>query len=84
MFKLNKEFEQISNLATTVNSRLNKPRFHTIFHQNKRFVTVGLYDALTKQYELFDSINFAGNYRYDKNVKPVEFFRMESMLKSAR
>jgi hypothetical protein len=84
MFKLNKEFEQISNMVDSANAKLNKPRFHAIFHQNKRFVTVGLYDSLTKTYELFDSINFAGNFRYDKNVKPAEFVRMENMLRSSR
>lgn len=83
MFKLNKEFEQISNMAETLNARLAKPRFHIINQQNKRFVTVGLYDTVTKNYELFDSINFAGNFRYDKNVKPAEFTRMENMLRSA-
>lgn len=84
MFKLNKEFEQISNMAVAANTRIAKPRFHTIFHQNKRFVTVGLYDSVTKTYELFDSINFAGNFRYDKNQKPVEFTRMEQMLRFSR
>jgi len=80
MFKLTKEFEVLTKKANGLNKRLGMNRFHTIFQTNKRFVTVGVYDSVTKKYELFDSINFAGNYRYNKNVKPPEFARMERML----
>jgi hypothetical protein len=83
MFKMNKDFDNIAQRALEINARLGKHRFHTIFQANKRFVTVGLYDSQTKRYEMFDSVNFAGNYRYDKNVKPDEFYKMESMLKAA-
>jgi hypothetical protein len=83
MFKLTKEFEQLTQRANGINARLGKTRFYTIFQPNKRFVTVGLYDTATKEFELFDSINFAGNHRYDKNIKPDEFIRMEQMIKAA-
>ena len=83
MFKLNKEYETLVEQVNLVNKRLGMVRFYPMFNQTKRFVTVGLYDSKTKQYELFDSVNFAGNFRYDKNTKPSEFFRMEAMLKAA-
>jgi hypothetical protein len=80
MFKLNREFDQLWGRAQKVNESVGSNRFQRIFHQQKRFVTVGLYDSVTKQYELFDSVNFAGNFRYDKNTKPVEFALMEKMV----
>ena len=51
--------------------------------QTKRFVTVGLYDSFTKKYEMFDTVNYAGNFRYDKNIKPDEFVAMEKMVADA-
>lgn len=80
MFKLTREFDLLWEQAQKVNERSSGNRFHKIFQQTKRFVTVGLYDSVTKQYELFDSVNYAGNFRYDKNTKPVEFVRMEKMV----
>jgi len=83
MFKLNREFDQLWSQAVKVNETQGRHRFHRIFQQSKRFVTVGIYDSVTKQYALFDSVNFAGNYRYDKNIKPDEFIVMEKMVQKA-
>jgi len=60
MFKLNREFDQLWSQAVKINEKQGHHRFHRIFQQSKRFVTVGLYDSVTKQYALFDSVNFAG------------------------
>ena len=81
MFKLNKEFDNIWEKAENSNAAYKKPRFLKIFQQTKRFVTVGIYDSQTFRYELFDSINFAGNFRYNKNRRPPEFDRMEDLIK---
>jgi len=83
MFKLNREFDQLWSKAVKINESSNGQRFHRIFQQSKRFVTVGLYDSVSKQYVLFDTVNFAGNYRYDKNIKPDEFRVMEKMVQKA-
>jgi|TARA_B110000240_G_scaffold174907_1_gene201732 hypothetical protein len=83
MFKLNREFDQLWSKAVKANEKAGGHRFHRIFQQTKRFVTVGIYDSGTKQYALFDSVNFAGNYRYDKNIKPDEFIIMEKMVQKA-
>lgn len=83
MFKLNREFDQLWSKAVKANEKNGGHRFHRIFQQTKRFVTVGIYDSSTKQYALFDSVNFAGNYRYDKNIKPDEFVVMEKMVQKA-
>jgi len=83
MFKLNREFDQLWSKAVKINERSNGQRFHRIFQQSKRFVTVGLYDSVSKRYALFDTVNFAGNYRYDKNIKPDEFRVMEKMVQKA-
>ena len=83
MFKLNREFDLLWSKAVKINERSNGQRFHRIFQQSKRFVTVGLYDSVSKRYALFDTVNFAGNYRYDKNIKPDEFRVMEKMVQKA-
>lgn len=83
MFKLNREFDQLWSKAAKANEKTGTHRFHRIFQQTKRFVTVGLYDSVTKQYELFDSVNYAGNFRYNKLTKPVEFANMEKMVQKA-
>ena len=83
MFKLNKEYEALVEQVNAVNRKVGENRFYPMFNQSKRFITVGLYDSKTKKYELFDSVNFAGNFRYDKAIRPPEFVRMENMLKSA-
>lgn len=83
MFKLTREFEAIWEKAQAVNAKSSEQRFYKIFQQTKRFVTVGLYDSVTKKYELFDTVNFAGNYRYDKTRKPQELETMDKMVKQA-
>jgi len=83
MFKFNREFDEIWKKAEETNNRLHKSRFLKIFQQNKRFSTVGLYDSETKKYVIFDSINFAGNFRYEKNTMPAEFIEMKRMLSNA-
>lgn len=83
MFKLTREFDSIWEKAQKVNAKSEGQRFFKIFQQTKRFVTIGLYDSVTKQYELFDTVNFAGNFRYDKNTKPAELVTMENMVNQA-
>ena len=83
MFKLTREFDSIWEQAQAVNEKSEKQRFFKIFQQTKRFVTVGLYDSVTKKYELFDTVNFAGNFRYDKSKKPAELESMEKMVRNA-
>ena len=83
MFKLTREFEAIWEKAQAVNAKSSEQRFYKIFQQTKRFVTVGLYDSVTKKYELFDTVNFAGNHRYDKTRKPQELETMDKMVKQA-
>ena len=80
MFKLTREFDLIWEKAQKANAQLGQNRFHQLYEQNKRFVTVGIYDAVTHKYEMFDSINFAGNYKYDKAKRPEEFATMEKMI----
>lgn len=83
MFKLTREFDQLWEQAQKINEKSEGVRFHKIFQQTKRFVTVGLYDSFTKKYEMFDTVNYAGNFRYDKNIKPDEFVAMEKMVADA-
>lgn len=83
MFKLTREFDSIWEQAQKVNEKSEGQRFYRIFQQTKRFVTIGLYDSVTKKYELFDTVNYAGNFRYDKSKKPAELVTMEKMVKNA-
>lgn len=55
-------------------------RFQKIYEQRKRYVTMGIYDSLTKQYAIFDTINLVGNYRYDPQVVPPEIDEMARIV----
>lgn len=83
MSKFLKKFEEICANADKFNTEHKTDRFHKIFEQRKKFVTVGLYDSVTKKYALFDSVNLVGNFRYNNNSIPNELFEMDRMVTSA-
>lgn len=81
MRKLIKLFDDIWASAEKRNEREGFQRFFRIYQQNKRYVTIGIYDGLTKKYCMFDTINFSGNFRYNSQVVPPEFREMSKMVK---
>lgn len=83
MFKIKNEFDRICVLANSANNSLNMKRFLPMSNQHRRYTTYGVYDNVTKQYVLFDTIMFSGHYNYNKNTKPPEFGEMESLIKRA-
>ena len=63
------------------------PRFHRVFsksapHNEKsnRYITMGIYDSVTKKYALFETINLSGNYRYNSQTLPPEFTQMLQLI----
>lgn len=83
MSKFIKKFEEVWENAEKFNSENRTERFFKLFEQRKKFVTVGLYDSVTKKYALFDSVNLVGNFRYNNNSIPNELFEMERMVSNA-
>lgn len=81
--KLSKKFDEICASAEKYNKENRTDRFVRMFDQSRKFVSMGLYDSVTKKYVLFDTINLTGNFRYSNNVLPNEFTEMENMIKSA-
>lgn len=79
MRKLAKIFDDIWAKAERRNSKEGE-RFFRIYQQNKRYITVGIYDGLTKKYCMFDTINLSGNFRYNNQVVPPEFKEMSQMV----
>ncbi len=78
-----RKFEEVCEGADRFNSENRTERFFTVFEQRKKYVTVGLYDSVTKKHVLFDSINLVGNFRYNSNGVPGELYEMERMITSA-
>lgn len=78
---ISKKFEEIWKKAEKRN-REEGFRFHRIFQQNKRYITMGVYDSKTSKYEIFDTINLIGNYRYNAQSVPAEFTAMEQIVNS--
>jgi hypothetical protein len=81
--RLSKKFDEICASAEKYNKENRTDRFLRMFDQSKKFVSMGLYDSVTKKYVVFDTINLTGNFRYSNNVLPNEFIEMENMIKRA-
>jgi hypothetical protein len=82
MRKIATEFDEIWKLAEERNRHEGKHRFYKIQHQQKRYITFGIYDSSKKKYVLFDTVNFVGNFRYDSKSVPNEFRQMRSLVNS--
>lgn len=80
MRKVAKKFEEIWTKAEKRNEH-EKGRFCKLLDQSGRYMTMGIYDTVTKKYCIFNSINLVGNYRYDNKATPPEFDEMVEMLK---
>lgn len=78
-----KKFDEICASAEKYNKEHRTDRFLRMFDQSRKFVSMGLYDSVTKKYVLFDTINLTGNFRYNNNILPSEFTEMENMIKRA-
>lgn len=84
MRKVIKRFEEICDLAEARNRAEGRHRFHQLSgYHNKKYMTLGIYDSVTKKYCIFDSINLVGNFRYSHKTLPPEFDEMESLIKGA-
>lgn len=83
MRKIIKVFEDIWARAESRNKAEGRHRFHQInsASTNRKFVTLGIYDSVTKKYCVFDTINLVGNFRYNHKEIPREFFEMEDIVK---
>lgn len=79
MRKIAKRFEEIWAKAEERNGR-GPQRYFKLWDTKKRYVTMGIYDSETKKYCIFDTVNLAGNYRYNSKDVPAEFDEMESMI----
>lgn len=76
MRKIAKKFDEIWTKAELRNQS-ERDRFFKIFSQEKRYITMGIYDSYTKKYCLFDTINLVGNFRYSNDTPP----ELNEMLK---
>jgi hypothetical protein len=83
MFKIKNEFDRLGLLADAVNKKINNKRFILSQSANKRYMSYCLYDYVTKNYVVFNTIMFSGHYQYNKNVVPAEFVEMENLLTNA-
>jgi hypothetical protein len=83
MRKIAQKFDEICAKAEAFNKEKKTDRFYKIYEQRKRFVTLGLYDSVTKKYALFDTVNLTGNFRYDNHTVPQELYDMERLVKYA-
>jgi len=79
MRKLLNSFNDIWKLAEERNT-VEKNRFYKCVQQSKRYMTMGIYDSVTKKYVLFDTINLVGNFRYDSGSDPKEFAEMRKLV----
>lgn len=80
MRKVLKRFEEICALAEARNRAEGRHRFHQLTSHYKKYMTLGIYDSVTKKYCVFDSINLTGNFRYSHRSLPPEFDEMEQMI----
>lgn len=81
MRKISKKFDDIWQKAEEIN--VKGRRFERIYSFNKKYITMGIYDTVSKQYALFDTINLVGNFRYSPQEIPAELYHMEQIVKSA-
>lgn len=79
MKKISKRFDEIWRKAEKRNNTEGM-RFHKIYSQNKRYITMGVYDSVSKKYSTFDTINLIGNFRYNTQTVPAEFDEMEKIV----
>lgn len=84
MRRLAKRFGEICTLVEKFNAEKRQNRFQKMYNQDKRFVSFGIYDTVTKQYVLFDTVNLTGNFRYSNNTAPPELDEMENLIRKAR
>lgn len=84
MRKITQKFDEIWQKADKFNKSNRTERFFKIQEQRKKYLTLGIYDSLTKKFALFDTINLTGNFRYDNNVIPPEVLDMENIVSSAK
>ena len=83
MRKIAQKFDEICAKAEAFNKEIQIDRFYKIYELRKRFVTMGMYDSVSKKYALFDTINLTGNFRYDNHTVPQELYDMERLVKRA-
>lgn len=79
MRKIAKRFDEIWTKAELRN-QTEKDRFIKVFEHSKRYITMGVYDSVTKRYALFDTINLVGNFRYNPNTVPQELNEMDRIV----
>ena len=80
MRHLSNVFTEIWTLAEERNREGS--RFIKIYESRKRYVTFGIYDAKSKRYCMFNTINLVGNFRYNSKVVPPEFAEMRRLVTS--
>lgn len=78
---ISKKFDDIWKKAERRN-REEGNRFFKIYSQQKRYITMGIYDSKTSKYVLFDTINLIGNFRYNTRTVPQEFNEMDRLVQS--
>jgi hypothetical protein len=84
MYNIQKEFDRIWSIAKEANKKAGTDRFRRIDERRpSKFKLYGIYDTKTHRYATFDSVNFAGNHRYNKNKKPKELTEMEILISNA-
>tara|TARA_B100001057_G_C22797032_1_gene930046 strand:- start:1071 stop:1325 length:255 start_codon:yes stop_codon:yes gene_type:complete len=84
MYNIQKEFDKIWSRAREANKAAGMDRFRKIEEaRGSKFKVFGIYDTKSHKYVTFDSVNFAGNFRYDKNAKPKELREMDSLISNA-
>lgn len=83
MRKIERRFLEIWEMAEEANKR--SKRFEKIYsrNSNNKYLALGIYDTKDKKYVIFDTINLAGNFRYNPAVIPPELIAMEKMIKAA-
>ena len=79
MRKILKEFDNVWSEAETVNRKSGR-RFERCFNQSGKYVSFGIYDTQSKRYELFDTINLSGNFRYNSGTVPPELKEMRELV----
>lgn len=86
MKKIARTFENIWKDAQAINATTTriKQRFFKIYSVKGKNVQLGLYDAITKRWTIFDSINLSGNYRYVDREQIPEITEMKAMIRLAQ
>jgi Ca2+-binding EF-hand superfamily protein len=77
-------FERVSRSINERNKRLKAQRFYRLFDTDKqgRVTSFGVYDSVAKRYVVFETINFAGNFRYNSADVPAEVKEMLDLVKN--